>query len=153
MRILTPIFSWNKPIWALINSLKYFGLDFAKLFDHKVISAVCIILQRWSLRCAAHCGSGLCCVHHTAETISADCISTWRRSPLCAAHCRDNKIFNILYFKAILLLYTVCVPPYKYSQCAAHRGNDLYGVQHTAEMISTVCIIPLRWSPWCASYH
>ena len=49
-----PFFSWFEPIWALINSLKYifeFGFDFAAIFDHKVISAVCNIPR--TRRCTA----------------------------------------------------------------------------------------------------
>ena len=54
-----PFFSWFEPIWARINSLKYifeFGFDFAAIFDHKVISAVCNIPRRCTLWCESHRG-------------------------------------------------------------------------------------------------
>ena len=46
-------------------------------------------------------------------------------------------------------------------QCATYRRDHLHGVQHTAEIISTVCITPRRWpqctpqrrSHRCATYH
>ena len=49
-KIFEPLFfSWFVPIWAPDKQPKVFfefGFDFAEIFDHKVISAVCNIRQR-----------------------------------------------------------------------------------------------------------
>ena len=102
---------WFEPIWALINSLQYFRIGFRFRRDIRsqsdlrgaqhtaeIISAVCNIPRRLSLRCASHRGNDLCTHHrddfsgvqHTAEIISAVCNRLWRRSPWWATHCRDK---------------------------------------------------------------
>ena len=80
------IFHDSKPSGPLINSLKYFRFRF-RIFDHKVISAVCIFPRRWSRGCAAHGGKDL---RGVLYTISIVCSAPLRWSPQCASYRWDD---------------------------------------------------------------
>ena len=120
------------PSGPLINSLKYFWFRF-----------------RRDIRSQSD-------LHHVAKMISAVTISVvcctpriW--SPRSASHHGDDlrgvlhtsEIAKFLTFRFQSNSFTIYVITY----------TNLPDVLHTAEMISTVCIIPLRWSPRCESHR
>ena len=109
-------------LWLTAQSIFEFGFDFAEIFDHKVVSAVCIPPQRWSPRsqspwCASHRGENLRGLHPTVENF---------------------RNFQHLNFKSLLV-----VLEFFSNLELLSRGDDFCSAHHTAETISTVCI-PLR---------
>ena len=115
----------------LINSLKYFRIQFRFCRDIQIFkklcgvhhtvessSTVCIILWSQAPRCALYHGVKLRGVHPTGESSSAACITPWSQM-----------------IKSFL----------KTQRCASHRGVRICGVHPSVESSSTVCIIPLTW--------
>ena len=79
-------------------------------------------------------------VHHSAETISAVCITPLSQSPRCASHC----VVIVLNFSAVKI--TIFQKTLRY---ASLLGDNLRGVHHSTETISTVCITPHRQTAHC----
>ena len=120
------VFHDSNPSGPLINRRKYFQIrfDFAEIFDHKVVSAVCCTLQRQkslpvNQNFILQILSFVIDVF-TPKRISLDCPFKGNQ--------RQVKI-SILSLRCAV---SVC----------------LRGMLHTAEIVSAVCCRPRRSSPW-----
>ena len=97
------------------------------------ISVLYITHPSQSLRCTSYIQFNLCGVHHTA---------TASQSPWCASHSNCKSI------SVVGITQQLQVNPQEHKMY-----QNLSGMHHPAETISTVCITPPIQSSLCASHH
>ena len=108
--------------------------------------------QSWGLKISKNLHG----MHSTVEMIFVVCIPPRRWSPQWAARWGDCSNFQHfipnIFSCCFLKIFEFGALVSAWRQELQIRKN-LHGVQHTAEMISEVCISPLSQSQWCGSYR